>query len=128
MSEANVSSVDAIDLFRAALLVYLSKAKPVLEDACDEVSRAKFRQPYAAVFFYNQPRRTPDSICVASADVGAQVPVNGRLPELQPGDRTDVETAKLGPPLPHRHVNAGDFVQVLVGLLIGGRSGLQGQD
>ena len=30
MSEANVSSVDAIDLFRAALLVYMGKAKPVL--------------------------------------------------------------------------------------------------
>src|SRR4051812_2935143 len=41
MPEAHVSSVDAIDLFRAALLVYVSKAKPVLEDACDEVSRMR---------------------------------------------------------------------------------------
>ena len=40
-TNANVSSVEAIDLFRSALLAYLSKARPVLEDACDEVSRTR---------------------------------------------------------------------------------------
>ena len=39
--QAHVSSVDAIDQFRAALLVYVSKARPVIEDACDEVSRTR---------------------------------------------------------------------------------------
>ena len=40
-THANVTSVESIDAFRAALLVYLSKAKPVLEDACDEVMRMR---------------------------------------------------------------------------------------
>lgn len=40
-TNANVTSVEAIDAFRTALLVYLSKARPVLEDACDEVQRMR---------------------------------------------------------------------------------------
>ena len=39
--QAHVTSVEAIDLFRASLLVYVSKVKPLLEDACDEVSRTR---------------------------------------------------------------------------------------
>ena len=35
--QAYVTSVEAIDLFRASLLVYVSKVKPLVEDACDEV-------------------------------------------------------------------------------------------
>jgi hypothetical protein len=58
MSEANVSSVDAIDLFRAALLVYVSKAKPVLEDACDEVSRTRqWLQTSQRVHWENEVRK-----------------------------------------------------------------------
>jgi hypothetical protein len=38
---AHVSSVDAIESFRSALLVYLSKVRPILDDACDEVSRTR---------------------------------------------------------------------------------------
>jgi hypothetical protein len=38
---AHVTSVDAIELFRANLLAYLGKARPVLEDACDEVFRTR---------------------------------------------------------------------------------------
>ena len=39
--QANVTSIEAIDLFRASLLVYVSKVKPLVEDACDEVSRTR---------------------------------------------------------------------------------------
>ncbi|MBN2507794.1 MAG: hypothetical protein JXQ71_13985 [Verrucomicrobia bacterium] len=38
---AHVTSVEAIDAFRASLLVYTTKARPVLEEACDEVSRTR---------------------------------------------------------------------------------------
>ena len=58
MSEANVSSVDAIDMFRAALLVYVSKAKPVLEDACDEVSRTRqWLQTSQRIHWENEVRK-----------------------------------------------------------------------
>jgi hypothetical protein len=58
MSEANVSSVDAIDLFRAALLVYVSKARPVIEDACDEVSRTRqWLQTSQRIHWENEVRK-----------------------------------------------------------------------
>lgn len=38
---AHVTSVDAIELFRANIIAYLTKARPVLEDACDEVLRTR---------------------------------------------------------------------------------------
>ena len=38
---AHVRSVDAIETFRAELIAYLSKTRPILEDACDEVSRTR---------------------------------------------------------------------------------------
>jgi hypothetical protein len=39
--QAHVSSVEAIEAFRANLLLYISKARPVLEDACDDVARTR---------------------------------------------------------------------------------------
>lgn len=41
MSEAHVTSVDAIESFRSSLISYLGKTRPVLEDACDEVFRLR---------------------------------------------------------------------------------------
>jgi len=38
---AHVTSVDAIDAFRAALLVYISKARPALEEVSAEVLRTR---------------------------------------------------------------------------------------
>src|SRR4051812_29250385 len=38
---ANVSSVDSIEAFRTALIGYLAKTRPILEDASDEVSRTR---------------------------------------------------------------------------------------
>ncbi len=39
--QAKVSSIDAIEAFRSALIVYASKMKPLLEDATDEVFRTR---------------------------------------------------------------------------------------
>ncbi len=41
MAEAKVSSIDAIEAFRAALIVYATKMKPLLEDASDEALRTR---------------------------------------------------------------------------------------
>lgn len=58
MPEAKVTSVDAIDSFRAALLVYLSKARPVLEDACDEASRTRqWLQTSQRIHWENEVRK-----------------------------------------------------------------------
>ena len=38
---AQVTSVEAIEAFRSALVVYLSKARPALEEMANEVARAK---------------------------------------------------------------------------------------
>ena len=38
---AHITSVEALESFRAGLIVYLSKTRPVLEDACDDVFRTR---------------------------------------------------------------------------------------
>ena len=58
MPEANVTSTEAIAAFRSALVVYLSKAKPVLEDACDEVARMRiWLQSSQRVHWENEVRK-----------------------------------------------------------------------
>src|SRR5262249_44951910 len=55
---AHVTSTEAIEAFRASLLVYLSKARPLLEDACDEVSRTRqWLQQEQRVHWENNRRR-----------------------------------------------------------------------
>jgi len=39
--QAHVTSFDAIETFRAELITYLSKTRPIVEDACDEVARVR---------------------------------------------------------------------------------------
>ena len=57
-TNANVTSVESIDAFRAALLVYVSKARPVLEDACDEASRTRqWLQQAQRVHWENEVRK-----------------------------------------------------------------------
>ena len=42
MSEkAHVTSTEAIEAFRARLVIYASKARPLVEDTCDEVFRLR---------------------------------------------------------------------------------------
>ena len=38
---AQVTSVEALEAFRSALVIYLSKARPALEEMANEVARAK---------------------------------------------------------------------------------------
>lgn len=55
---AHVTSVDAIESFRAHLIAYLGKARPLLEDASDEVSRTRqWLESDRRVFWENQVRR-----------------------------------------------------------------------
>jgi hypothetical protein len=55
---ANVSSVDSIESFRASVIAYLAKARPVLEDASDEVSRTRqWLQTDRRMYWEGQLRR-----------------------------------------------------------------------
>lgn len=55
---AHVTSVEAIELFRANLIAFLGKARPVLEDACDEVFRTRnWLQQDRRVHWENQLRK-----------------------------------------------------------------------
>src|SRR6058998_2283362 len=39
--QAHVTSSEAIEFFRASLIAYVTKTRPLLEDACDEVFRTR---------------------------------------------------------------------------------------
>src|SRR5688572_11926780 len=55
---AHVSSVDAIETFRAELIAYVSKTRPIVEDACDEISRTReWLENDRRVYWENQARR-----------------------------------------------------------------------
>src|SRR3954467_13567039 len=56
--KAHVSSIDAIESFRAALLIYLSKTRPVLDDASGEVVRTReWLRNDRRLFWQDQVRR-----------------------------------------------------------------------
>jgi hypothetical protein len=56
--QAHVTSIDAIETFRAELITYLSKTRPIVEDACDEVSRTRdWIENDRRVYWENQARR-----------------------------------------------------------------------
>ena len=58
MPGAHVTSTDAIESFRANLVVYLAKTRPLLEDACDEVIRTRqWLQQDRRMHWENQVRR-----------------------------------------------------------------------
>jgi hypothetical protein len=55
---AHVTSIEAIEAFRASLIVYLSRARPVLDDAWDEVIRLRqWLQNDRRLHWENQIRR-----------------------------------------------------------------------
>jgi hypothetical protein len=55
---AHVTSTEAIDQFKGNLVVYVSKAKLLLENACDEVFRMRtWLQSEQRMFWENQVRR-----------------------------------------------------------------------
>ena len=56
--QAHVTSFDAIEVFRAELIAYLSKTRPIVEDACDEVARTReWIQADRRVHWESQARR-----------------------------------------------------------------------
>jgi hypothetical protein len=56
--QAHVTSIDAIEVFRAELIAYLSKTRPIVEDACDDVSRTReWLENDRRVYWENQARR-----------------------------------------------------------------------
>ena len=56
--QAHVTSFDAIEAFRAELIAYLSKTRPIVEDACDEVARTReWIESDRRVYWENQARR-----------------------------------------------------------------------
>ena len=56
--QAHVTSFDAIEAFRAELIAYLSKTRPIVEDACDEVARTReWIESDRRVCWENQARR-----------------------------------------------------------------------
>jgi len=58
MPGAQVTSTEAIESFRANLIIYLSKTRPVLEDACDEVVRTRvWLQQDRRIHWENQLRK-----------------------------------------------------------------------
>ena len=56
--QAHVSSFDFIESFRAELIAYVAKTRPVLEDACDEVARSReWIETDRRAYWENQARR-----------------------------------------------------------------------
>ena len=58
MPRAHITSVQAIDDFRATLIIYISKARPALDEVTDEVRRIQsWLQHDQRLFWDNQLRR-----------------------------------------------------------------------
>jgi len=56
--KAHVTSSEAIELFRASLIAYVGKTRPILEDGADEVSRTRqWLQNDRRIHWENQLRR-----------------------------------------------------------------------
>jgi hypothetical protein len=56
--QAHVTSSEAIEFFRAGLITYVAKVRPLLEDACDEVFRTReWLQTDRRIHWENQVRR-----------------------------------------------------------------------
>lgn len=66
--QAHVTSSEAIELFRASLLVYIAKTRPWLEDSCDEVFRTRdWLQNDRRIHWENQVRRRTRALEEAQA-------------------------------------------------------------
>ncbi len=83
------------------------------------VARPKFRKPHASVFLRNDSGGAPGRFGSLSAFERVEMPVDGRLTELESLGRADVEAAKLRPLLAWRYVHASHFGQVLVSSRVG---------
>src|SRR5688572_18262348 len=92
-SRANVTSVEALELFRSNLIVYLSKARPTLEEASDDVTRVRvWLETDRRVHWEMQVRRAAQKLqdaqqAVFSADLS-------NLREVSAAERNAVTKAK----------------------------------
>jgi uncharacterized pyridoxal phosphate-containing UPF0001 family protein len=69
---AHVTSVDAVESFRASLIVFQSRARVILEEACDEVVRAKmWVQIDRRRYWMAEARRRRQALEKARADLSS---------------------------------------------------------
>src|SRR5437867_1052968 len=90
---AHVTSIDAIEAFRASLIVYLSRTRPVLDDAWDEVIRLRqWLQNDRRLHWENQIRRRTKQLEEAQQALFSANLANLREPTAQ--ERSAVVRAK----------------------------------
>lgn len=92
-TRANVTSVEAIEAFRAQLIVYLSKARPALEDVSSDVSRTRsWLEHDQRQHWENQVRRHKKALDQAQQDLfSAEI---AKLREVTVVERLAVNKAK----------------------------------
>jgi chromosome segregation ATPase len=90
---AHVTSIDALQDFRASLIVYLSKARPTLEDVSDEVVRTRcWLQSDQRAYWESQMRRRARELAQAQqALFGAKM---SNLREATDAEQLAVHRAK----------------------------------
>ena len=92
-TKANVTSVEALEAFRANLIVYLSKARPALEEVSDDVIRTRvWLESDRRVFWEREVRRRLQKLqdaqqALFSAEISA-------LREVSSAERMAVHKAK----------------------------------
>lgn len=90
---AHVTSVDALDTFRSALITYLTKTRPMIEDACDDVARTRqWLQGEQRVHWENQVRQRTKKLEAAQQALFSAGLSNLREPTM--AERNAVAKAK----------------------------------
>ena len=80
---AQVTSIEALDSFRAELLVYLSKMRPLLEDSSDEISRTRlWLQSDRRLHWESQVRRRTKELAQAQQALFSAELANLRGPAM----------------------------------------------
>ncbi len=93
-TRANVTSVEALESFRANLIVYLSKARPTLEEVSDEVIRTRVWLDSTQLHHWkNQARRRTQKLQDAQQTLFSAELSN--LREVSVAERMAVHKAKL---------------------------------
>jgi hypothetical protein len=91
---ANITSLDAIQEFRANLVIYLNKARPVLDEAASEVSRVRIwleteRRPYWLKQYLQRTQRLEEA---EAALFSAKL---SRFSEVSAAQQAAVQKARL---------------------------------
>src|SRR5262245_27312546 len=91
---AQITSIEALDSFRAELLVYLSKMRPILEDTSDEISRTRlWLQSDRRLHWESQVRRRTKELEQAQQALFSAELANLRGPAM--AERMAVQRRKL---------------------------------